>query len=865
MSSKQDKKEKQSYTPMIQQYLKIKEQNKDVLIFFRLGDFYELFFEDAEVASRELQLFLTSKSAGNNQKIRMCGVPHHAYKSYVQKLLDNGHKVAIVEQMEDPKLAQNKLVQRDVVQIITPGTNMDLKSDENNYIASVELHDNIANIAFCDMTTGELIASNILNEYTSILSSLLDKEVKELVVSSFIDANLITFIKTNAPNILISQCNDTTHTMEMEYLFEYVKDARQMEVVARLINYLKLTQKRNISYFKKVVCNLQNKTLKIDYSAKVNLELIHSLDNKKVYGTLYWFLNNTKTPMGNRLLKKFIDEPSADLNVINQRLDSVEYFINNFIQRSDLTSYLSEVYDLDRLIARIGYNSTNGHDLLQLKKSLQVIPKIKNILKDCNLPLITNLYNDISDFDYVVEKIEKAIVEEPPISITEGGIFKQGYDQELDELLEINSNLKQWVSQLEVSERERTGIKTLKVGYNKFFGYYIEISSGALKDVKEEFGYERRQTLTTGERFVTKELKEKEEKILHASELRKDREYQLFCNLREELKTYTTKIQSLSDSLAYLDVLLCFAEVSANNNFVRPLFNNENMIDVKDSRHIVMEKCNKDKKFVPNNFYMDNNTDVLLITGPNMGGKSTYMRQLALSVVMAQIGTYVSCSYYNCPIIDQIFTRIGASDDIIKGQSTFMMEMEEVNNALKQATSHSLILFDEIGRGTATYDGMALAQAILEYLVSNIHAKTLFSTHYHELTDLVSKISQIKNIHVGVKEEDGEITFLYKVQDGPMDKSYGINVASLAKLPSSLLDRAKIILKTFESTSSKDVDYIKKTMEDFEKKQEEEKLKRNSTESNILNRLKKIDAMNLTPIEALNLIFDVKKELGNNE
>lgn len=863
MTNKKEQKEKTTFTPMIQQYLKIKEQNKDVLIFFRLGDFYELFFEDAEIASKELQLFLTSKSAGNNQKIRMCGVPHHAYKSYVQKLLDNGHKVAIVEQLEDPKLAQNKLVQRDVVQIITPGANMDLKTNENNYIASIELDNSICSIAFCDMSTGELIATNVINENSEILSALLDKDVKEVVFSSFVNANLVSFIKQNRANILISECNDVETSLEMEPLFEYLKDPRQIKAITRLINYLRFTQKREISYFKKVISKQSNKVLKIDYQAKNNLELIRSLDNKKVYGTLYWFLNKTKTPMGSRYLKRIIDEPNADIDEINQRLDVVTYFIDNFIDREDLVSFLSEVYDLDRLIARIGYNSTNGHDMLQLKKSLITIPKIKNVLQKCPLKLVQEITNRISNFDFLVEKLEKAIVEEPPITITEGGIFKKGYDSELDELIDINTSLKQWISQLELKERERTNIKTLKVGYTKIFGYYIEISTGALKDVKDEFGYERKQTLTTGERFVTKELKENEEKILHASELRKDREYKLFCELRDEFKTYTHQIQDLSDCLSYLDVLLSFASVSSDNNFVRPIFNDENLVDVKQSRHVVMEQCNKDKKFVPNDFHMDNNTNVLLITGPNMGGKSTYMRQLALNVVMAQIGTYVSAEYYNCPIFDQIFTRIGASDDIIKGQSTFMMEMEEVNHALKQSTSHSLILFDEIGRGTATYDGMALAQAILEYLVTKVHAKTLFSTHYHELTNLVSEIKQIKNIHVGVKEEDGNITFLYKVLDGPMDKSYGINVASLANMPKSLLDRAKIILKTFESTSNKDIDFIKKSMADFEKQQKQEIEASNDKLKATLNKIKKIDPVNLTPLEALNFVFELKKDIGD--
>lgn len=860
-----DKKSKTGFTPMVEQYLKIKEQNKDVLIFFRLGDFYELFFDDAEIASKELQLYLTSKSAGNNQKIKMCGVPHHAYKSYVQKLLDNGHKVGIVEQLEDPKLSQNKLVERGVVQIITPGANMDLKGVDNNFIAGLEIENNVCSISFCDMSTGELFVINTPNENSSILSALLNKEVKEVVVSSFVDSSLITFIRSNRSNILISESNDLTNSIELEPLFEYLKDPRQINAVVRLINYLKFTQKRDISYFKKVIVKTNNQILKMDYSAKNNLELIHSLDNKKTYGTLFWFLNKTKTPMGSRLLKKLIDEPSANLNEINDRLDVVSYFVDNFIKRDELISKLNEIYDLDRLIARVGYNSTNGHDLLQLKKSLKTIPFIIQSLKEINLNLTNKLLNQMKDFSFIVQKLDSAIVDEPPIAITEGGIFKKGYNKELDELIEINTSLKDWITNLEIKEREKTGIKTLKVGYTKVFGYYIEVSSGAIKDVKPEFGYERRQTLTTGERYVTQELKDNESKILHAAELRKDLEYKLFCQIREELKQYIRQIQDLSDSLAYLDVLLSLSVVSSDSDFVRPIFNDKNSIEVKNSKHIVIQTCNPDKIFVPNDYFMDNKTEVLLITGPNMGGKSTYMRQFALCVVMAQIGCFVPCSYYNCQIFDQIFTRIGASDDLIKGQSTFMQEMEEVNSALKYATQHSLILFDEIGRGTATYDGMALAQAIMEYLVSKVHAKTFFSTHYHELTSLVSELKSIKNIHVGVKEEDNHITFLYKVMDGPMDKSYGINVASLADLPNSLLERAKIILKTFESTSNKDIEFLKKSIDDMAKLEYENRSKLNEQEKIVIDSIKAVDELNLTPIEALNLIYSLKKKLGDNK
>lgn len=853
---------KATFTPMVEQYLQIKRENKDVMIFFRLGDFYELFFEDAVIASRELQLYLTSKSGGNGQKIDMCGVPHHAYKSYVQKLIDNGHKVGIVEQLEDPKKAQNKLVKRGVIQIITPGTNMDLQSSDNNYIASLDLYDNVAILIIADMSTGEIYAQNINNNYIDICSELMNKDVKELVVSSFISANILEMIKQNIPFITISNCNDTTTTFEMEQLFVYIKDGRQISSVARLLNYLNTTQKREIDYFKPVICKVNSSILQMDFHAKTNLELVKSLDKNKTYGTLYWFLNHTKTPMGSRLLKNTIDEPSCNQEEIESRLDSVDYFVQHYIEREEISNILSNVYDLDRLIGRINYNQTNGRDMLQLKQSLAVIPGLKSILSQVDNALIDKLVKCMSNFDNLIKVLDDAIVEDPPIVITEGGIFKKGYNQELDELLEINKSCKSWIAKLEQSEREKTGIKNLKVGYTKIFGYYIEVSSGSLSLVKPEFGYERKQTLTTGERFITKELKENEDKILHADVLSKEKEYQLFSELRAFVKTFTVDIQKLSESIAMLDMLISFAQISADNDFVRPVFNNENIIDVVNSRHVVVEACNKDKKFVPNDFKMDNNTEILLITGPNMGGKSTYMRQLALNVVMAQIGMYVSCDYYNCPVFDRIFTRIGASDDLVKGQSTFMMEMDQVNYALENATPHSLILFDEIGRGTATYDGMSLAQAILEYLASHVKAKTLFSTHYHELTTLVEDVPQIKNVHVSVKEENDEVTFLYKVKDGPMDKSYGINVAKLAHLPNSVINRAKDILVAFETLNSKKVETLKEDVNTLIQQNIEKKQTLNAKYKDILDKIKALDAMNLTPLEALNEIFELQKEIN---
>lgn len=839
-----------NYTPMVMQYIQIKKQHPEVLIFFRLGDFYELFFDDAKTASKELQLYLTSKAAGNNTKIPMCGIPHRAYLTYVNKLIEKGYKVGIVEQLEDPK-GTKSLVQRDIIQIISPGANLDLKEDENNFIAALNEDQFTYILAYADLSTGEQYVTSVKKDYRSVLAILTNLDIKEIVVSTATDANLITFLKDKA-HICISYNNNEDISLELEPLFVHLKDPRYMRVVARLYNYLVDSQKRNLNYFQPAVSRFSVKSLGLDHSTRVNLELTKNLAGTGQYGTLYWLLNKTKTPMGSRLLKTYIEEPSADLDEITKRQNMIQVLIDNFMVSADLQESLNSIYDLDRLIARVGFNSCSGRELLQLKTSLKVVPHVKELLNQLPPEVFAEIVQDTGNFDDLTALLEKAISPECPITITEGGIFNKGYNEELDELIAISSDGKDWLLKIEAEEKERTGIKNLKLGYNRVFGYYIEVSNSYLPLVKPEFGYVRKQTLSTGERYITETLKEAEGRILGAHENRILLETKLFQELRNYVSTFTESIQKLGKAIAKLDVVLSLQEIASTNGYVRPVFNNERNIKVLEARHPVIEKVLPEKEFVSNDYILDENTDVLIITGPNMGGKSTYMREFALLVIMAQMGSFVpakSCELY---LFDNIFTRIGASDDLIKGQSTFMVEMTECNIALRNATPDSLILFDEIGRGTATYDGMALAQAILEYLIENVHAKTFFSTHYHEITALVSHLPYVKNVHVAASEKDGNITFLYKIQDGPMDKSYGINVASLAGLPSELINRSKMILQTLEEKKI-----------DFDDLRKEIIKKDESKENIILKEIKTLNPMELSPLEALNYLYNLKKRVEN--
>lgn len=836
---------KEKYSPMMMQYLKIKESNPDVLILFRLGDFYELFFDDAKIASKELQLALTGKNAGVEERVPMCGVPHHAIKSYIAKLINRGYRVGIVEQMEDPATAKG-LVERDVVQIITPGAFMDVSNDDNNYTVAVDETDYCYILAYADLSTGEINVMNVEKDISSLISELDNILTHEIVVKSTFNKEAITTI-TAKRKILISYEDNDEITLEFEGVLQEVKDLYQMRAIMRLINYFRKTQKRSLDYLQVAHVIKTNKALQIDAYSRLNLELTRTIRSDEKYGSLYWLLDNTKTAMGGRLLKQWISKPSSDINEIISRQDMIQSFIDNFMIRNDVRVMLDEVYDLERLIARISFGNANGRDLLQLKTSLKPLPALKDALSKLNNAHIDDIANKFSNFDDLVDLIEKAISEDAPITIKEGGIFKPGYSPELDEIIALSHGGKKWVAELEEKERERTGIKTLRIGYNRVFGYYIEVSKGQIDQIKDEWGYQRKQTTVNGERYITEELKEKEALILNADERRMRLEYDLFVDIRKKVQDKTQLIQRLANNLAVIDVIASLAEVSSSNNFIRPKFNFERRINIIEGRHPVIEKVLKEKFYVANDVNLDSNTDVLLITGPNMGGKSTYMRELAIIVVMAQMGCFVPAKEADLMVFDQIFTRIGASDDLVSGQSTFMVEMNETNHALRHATENSLLIFDEIGRGTATFDGMALAQAIIEYITARIHAKTMFSTHYHELTELDKEIPSLKNVHVCVKENDDEITFLYKIKEGTMNKSYGINVARLAKLPNELLSRAKEILHELESKGVPSVGNVL--------------IQNDPVEEEWIKEVKNLDPLSMSPLEALNYLYELKKKI----
>lgn len=840
-------KQKTPYTPMMMHYLSVKEQNPDTLIFYRLGDFYEMFFDDAKTVSRELQLVLTGRDAGAEERVPMCGVPFHAVNGYIEKLIKKGYKVGIVEQLEDASVAQG-LVKRDVIQIITPGTLIDVGLDEkkNNYIASIEDFGGFFVVGYCDLSTGELGVLNCEHDEDNLANELETLEVKEVIVSPTFNKNYIKEV-VSRKNITVSIQDDAEVTLEYEKVLMEINDIRQMKSLVRLIDYLTNTQKRSIDYLQSAKVIKTKQFLQMDSYTRFNLELTRTIRSDDRYGSLLWILDKTLTAMGGRLLKNYLVRPLQDEIEINKRQEIIACLLENFLVRQDLSDKLKEIYDLARLVGRIGYGNTNGKDLIQLAKSLEVVPAIKELLISTNNPYLVQLGTEMKDLAPVYKLISESIIDNPPLGIKEGGIIKEGYNSTLDELRAMSKGGKEWISNLEAIERERTGIRGLKVGFNKVFGFYIEITKSYLPLVKEEFGYERKQTLAAAERFITPELKEKEQLVLGAEDKAIKLEYELFLAIKEEVKKFSEDLQTLGNQIAYLDVLYALSEVANAYNFVRPTFNKDGIFEVKECRHPVIEKVLGHQGYVPNDVNIDREHKLLLITGPNMGGKSTYMRQVAILVILAQIGSYVPAKSANLSIVDKIFTRIGASDDLVSGQSTFMVEMSEANNALRYATSNSLIIFDEIGRGTSTYDGMALAQSIIEYIACKIQAFTLFSTHYHELTRLEGVLPGLKNISVGIHEENDRVTFLYKIIEEPANKSYGINVARLAKLPDDLLNRAQSILNELEKN--------KVTTKEIEYKVEEEK-----KEDEVLTKIKEIDPLSLSPMEALNILYELNKE-----
>lgn len=840
---------KLKYSPMVMQYLDIKKNYPDTLILFRLGDFYELFFEDAKIASKVLELVLTGKNAGVEDRIPMCGVPHHAVNQYIEILIKNGYKVGIVEQLEDPALAKNKLVKRDVVQIITPGTliNLGLSEKDNNFIAYVDDYTNFFTLAYCDLSTGELNVINVDHDIDLLINELVALEVKELVTTSSFKEKHFTYISKRLP-LFITISEEESMPLEIYEITANIKDIRQANSISKLIYYLTNTQKRAIEYLKVANVVKTSQFMKLDSSSANNLELVRTIKSEDRYGSLFWLLDKTKTAMGARLLKKFIIKPLCDKNQIEERLNFVETLSNNYIARQELMLQLNEVYDLERLIARISYGNANARDLLQLKKSFVAMPLIKQTLESINL---TEYANNIDCLEDMTNRLEKAIVENPPLTIKEGGMIKDGYDSQLDDLKYASRDGKSYIANLEASEREKTGIKNLKIGFNKVFGYYIEVTNSFLPLIKDEFNYIRKQTTSNSERFITPELKEKEKFILSADDKIMALEYEIFNTLRTYIKTLTKQIQKVADAISYIDVMCSFAEVSTNNQYVRPTFNDNNEVKVINGRHPVMEAINRFDSYVPNDVNINDNKHFMLISGPNMGGKSTYMKQVALTSIMAQIGCFVAASEASLPIFDGIYTRIGASDDLISGQSTFMVEMNEVNYALSHASKDSLILFDEVGRGTATFDGMALAQSIIEYICEEIKCVTLFSTHYHELTSLSDTLKGLINLHASVIEENDKVTFLYKIREGATNKSYGINVARLAHLPEELLTRAKEILNIKETNGNTIV----------ASKVIESKKTSNVELPTYVKELEKLNPLEMTPLEALTYLFELQKKV----
>lgn len=830
-------------SPMMLQYMEIKDRYPDTLIFFRLGDFYELFFEDADVCSRELELTLTGKNAGLSERVPMCGVPHHSAKIYIEKLISKGYKVAICEQLEDPKLAKG-MVKRDVIEVVTKGTMVDLEflnEHDFNYIGTIFDYGYNYLIVYLDLSTGKVFGIFVHHNKTSLINEVLSLNLKEIIVENNFDIELINIFK-NTYSISIT-INDLYLEDEYKNVYEGINDERIVKALKNIMYHLHVTQLKDLSHLSHIEMVQKDDYLNMDIHTIRNLELLETLRLKERKFSLLWLLDKTKTAMGSRTLKNWLMNPLKDETKINKRLDYIESLNNNFLQREELMRDLYEVYDLERLTGKVICGSLNGRDLLQIKNSIKVIPDINRILNELKFGITLNTHEEL------FKLLESSISEDAPISIKEGGIIKSGYNAELDELKSIRSGGKDFISGIEAKLKEETGINNLKVGYNKVFGYFIEVSKGNSKRVSEELGWERRQTLTNAERYITPQLKEKEALVLNAEERIIDLEYNIFMEIKESVKGVLFELKETATLLSEIDSLCSLSLVSEEHHLIRPKFNNNHNLRIIDGRHPVVEVVSNNN-YVKNDVIMDESTSTLLITGPNMSGKSTYMRELAIIIIMAQMGSFVPASEANLPIFDSIYTRIGASDDLVSGESTFMVEMIEAKNAIVNATENSLILFDELGRGTATFDGMSLARAILEYVNLKIKCKTLFSTHYHELTDLSDTIPSIKNVHVDAIEEDGKVTFLHKVKEGPIDKSYGIHVARLAGLPEDLLKRASEFLASYESHEKREV-FVQQSL-NFEEKHEDNKLE---------EKIKEIDILKMTPMDAINFLYELKNTI----
>ncbi|MDT0159303.1 DNA mismatch repair protein MutS [Bacillus sp. AG4(2022)] len=874
-----------AYTPMIQQYLRVKADYPDAFLFFRLGDFYEMFFEDAIRASQELEITLTGKNGGVEEKIPMCGVPYHSAQQYIEQLVERGYKVAICEQTEDPRQAKG-VVKREVVQLVTPGTLMEgrgLNEKENNYIASISaFSDGSFGFACNDLSTGENKIT-LLAGQEEVLNELSMSGAKEVVVSSGFDPEMERKFRERSVAAVSYEQDAGISEMSAPLLDDLNQD-KLRETAARLLNYLFRTQKRSLDHLQPFATYQVHQFMKIDYFSKRNLELTETIRSKGKKGSLLWLLDETKTAMGARMLKQWIDRPLIDKEAIGRRHSLVQSLLDDYFARQDLREKLKEVYDLERLAGRVAFGNVNARDLIQLKSSLLQVPLLKELVGGLQNEDAKALAEKLDACEEITDLLESAIVDNPPISVKDGNMIRDGYHDELDQYRDASRNGKTWIAQLEAQERERTGIKSLKIGYNRVFGYYIEVTKANIH-LLEEGRYDRKQTLANAERYITPELKEKETLILEAEERITELEYELFCHVRDHVKEYIPRLQSLARTVSELDVLQCFAQISEDRHYVRPVFSGNREISVKEGRHPVVEKVMDSQEYVPNDCVMGDGRELLLITGPNMSGKSTYMRQVALTSILAQIGCYVPASEAVLPIFDQVFTRIGAADDLISGQSTFMVEMLEAKNAIANATQNSLILFDEIGRGTSTYDGMALAQAIIEYIHSRIGAKTLFSTHYHELTVLAEELPDLQNIHVSAIEQNGKVLFLHKIKEGAADKSYGIHVAQLAELPAELIDRANEILEKLEKKEGEPAEKPVRekvaagmpelTAADpapapapevhdaqlsfFDGPAEQKKASLSPAEKKILDKLAKMDILEMTPLDAMNTLYELQK------
>lgn len=834
------------YTPMMQHYLKMKEENPDSILFYRLGDFYEMFFEDAKLVSQELDLVLTGRSAGVEEKVPMCGIPFHAANSYIQRLVKKGYKVAICEQLENPSSAKG-LVDRGIIKIITPGTYMDATMDakSTNYMASCDVSSFEITVIYCELSTGELKYQTLQRSLVALQKALLEQNVSELVCPMTMDKKWMAALE-EMDTMLISKHKKANIDPEDLPLLNGIESESLKEAFALLMAYLKDTQKQRIDHFLPIESMDKDKVLVMDYETKNHLELVSSQSSNAKAESLWSFMDKCQSAMGSRMLKRWIEYPLIDAENIAKRQAAVKDLKENFMLRENLKEHLVYVYDMERLASRMAYGNASPRDVLQLVATLEHAKPILDLASSLNS---YPEFNDVPDCQELYNKIKNAIIENPPLTLKEGGVFNDGYNQELDEVRKIAKQGKDFILELEAKERERTGVKSLKVGYNRVFGYYIEVRNGNLDNIKEEFGYHPKQTLANATRFITQELKEKEEQILHAQETKVKLEQSLFNDLLLRIKRDLFDLHACAQALSTIDVLVSLAILASEKGYVCPVFHPGYNVNVVEGKHPILDDRMKKKRYVSNDWKMSEEEHIQLITGPNMGGKSTYMRQNALLVVMAQMGSFIPAKTAQLPIFDRIFTRIGASDDILTGKSTFMVEMMEANTALRYATKHSLILFDEIGRGTATYDGMALAQAMLEYIDEAIGAKTLFSTHYHELTELAEEHQSMRNVHVDVREEKNEIEFRYRVIEGKADKSYGINVAKLAHLPKVVLDRASQLLLNFENQDNNQ--NYQPSLFVMDQVQPEK--------SQLLQQLQELDIDSMTPRDALDCLYELKK------